>query len=220
MKNLEHNTVTLEDRSGKTVWGMLRVANSGFELVYREKIKDADGHYESSYIVYKSEYPGIQALIRYHDDLTEREKKKREKDLQKTYHPNIFRRTRRKTVNIFKTVRDSLMDLMNIAVGQTRRTPLGSIAGQDKYINKLKDEYMATIGNAYEPLLERHIGKIVVLELNKGGSISEYPGILKDYTSAFIEMMDINYKTAQDASFRKADLVVPRDIGIIRHLAE
>ena len=68
--------------------------------------------------------------------------------------------------------------------------------------------------------MERHIGKKVVLKLIKGAQTFEYPGVLKEYTAEFIEIMDVGYRIKEDQGIRKADLVVPRKYGIIRHLGE
>ena len=76
------------------------------------------------------------------------------------------------------------------------------------------------MGTSYEPLLEKYIGKKVVLELIKADKIIEHCGVLKDYTADFIETMDVDYKISQDQPPRKADLVVPRKYGVVRHLGE
>lgn len=60
--------------------------------------------------------------------------------------------------------------------------------------------------------------KKVILELVKGDKVFELPGVLKDYTSEFIELMDVDYTIDQDDAPRKADVVVLRSCGIVRHL--
>ncbi|MHC4123490.1 MAG: hypothetical protein ACYSSI_07955, partial [Planctomycetota bacterium] len=75
LKDFSSNMVTLESVSGKTIWGKLRVENTGLEFIYPEKHKDDKGHDETSYILYKYEFPNILALIRYHDQLSESAKK-------------------------------------------------------------------------------------------------------------------------------------------------
>ncbi|MHC4700193.1 MAG: hypothetical protein ACYTFQ_06430, partial [Planctomycetota bacterium] len=114
LRDFEHNMVTLEDASGKTIWGKLRVENTGLEFVYPEKQQDADGHREASYILYKYEYPNIRAVIRFHDDLSERNKAEREKELERTYHPGWWRRQKRRILNVFRTVRDSIVEIVNL----------------------------------------------------------------------------------------------------------
>jgi len=66
--------------------------------------------------------------------------------------------------------------------------------------------------------------------LIKGDKILEYCGVLKEYTAEFVEIMDVDYKLPaaaetrldgkEDQPVRKADLVVPRKLGIVRHLGE
>lgn len=214
--------VTLEETSGKTTKGKLRVEHTGMELTYLTKHKDKNGHDEASYILYKYEYPNIQTLIRYHDELSERSKKEREKELKRTYRPTLLRRLRRKIGNVFKTIRDSVMEVVNLLISHAKKTtPAGAmLTSQDKYVSRIKQELAGAAGTSFEPLLERYIGSKVVLELLKGDKMLKYPVVLKDYTAEFIEVMDVEYRIKEDQKTRKADLVIPRKYGIIRHLGE
>jgi len=222
LKDFAQNMVTLEETSGKTIWGKLRVENTGLEFVYSTTHEDQQGHQETSYILYKYEYPNVAALIRYHDQLSDRNKKERETELKRTYHPTLLRRLKRKTANVFKTVRDSVMEVVNLLISQAKKaTPAGAIlSSQDKYVTQMKKELMGSMGTSYEPLLEKYIGHRVVLELIKGDKIIEYCGVLKEYTADFIEVMDVDYEAQEDEPAKKADLVVPRKYGVIRHLGE
>jgi hypothetical protein len=222
LRDFEQNMVTLEDTAGKTIWGKLRVENTGLEFVYSEKYEDEDGHDETSYILYKYEFPTIQAAIRFHDDLSQENKKKREQELERTYHPKWGRRFKRRLLNVFRTVRDSVVEIINLLISQAKKaTPTGKVLGsQDKYVTQMKQELMGSVGTSFEPLLERYIGHKVVLEMIKSDKVLEYCGVLKDYTAEFIEIMDINYAVSAGEPTRKADLVVPRKLGLIRHLGE
>ena len=213
--------VTLENKDGKAIWGDLRVENTGLELVYGQKYRDSQGHIESSYILYKNEYSSMRALIRFHDSLDKSARKKREKELKKTYHPSFLRRFRRRLLNIFKTVRDSFVEVVNLFIGQFKnKTAGGMLSTQDKYITRMKQDLVGSIGTSYEPLLEKYIGNTVILEMLKDDKIMEYPCVLKEYTSEFIELMDIYYTINPEEEKRKADMVVPRGISTIRHLGE
>ena len=222
LRDFERNMVTLEQTSGKTIWGKLRVENTGLEFVYPEKHKDEEGHDETSYILYKYEYSDIAAVIRFHDELSEQNKKAREKELKRTYHPGSWRRLKRRILNVFRTIRDSVVEIINLLISQAKKaTPAGKVlTSQDKYVSQMKQELMASAGTSFEPLLERYIGHKVVLEMMKGDKVLEYCGVLKDYTAEFIEIMDVNYASKLGQPTRTADLVVPRKYGLIRHLAE
>ena len=222
LKDFSGYLVTLEKTGGKTIWGKLRIENTGIELFYETVHTDSEGHKESSYILYKQEYSNIGALLRFHDLLSKGDKIRRDKDLKHTYHPGFFRRLRRRIKNIFKTVRDSFMEVFNVLLSQVKKTtPAGTmLTSQDKYVSQMKRELIGSVATAYEPLLERHIGRKVVLELVKGDKAIEVPGVLKDYTSEFIELMDVDYTIEQGSAPRGADIIVLRSCGIVRHLAE
>lgn len=223
LKEFSGNFVTLEFTNKRTISGKLRVEISGMEFIYRCTCIDSDGHEEYSYLLYKGEYSNIQALIRFHDELEDNDKEEREKELKRTYHPNIFRRLKRKISNVFKTVRDSIMDMLNLFVAQVKRNPrLGSVLqSQDAYVTQIKKELVGYVGaTSYDPLLERHIGNMVIFEMIKSGNIIEYSGVLKDYSDEFIEFMDVRYSISEDGELRKADLVIPRKIATVRHSAE
>ena len=222
LKDFNSQMVTLEDMDGKSIWGKLRIESTGLELVYRDKRDDAKGHIESSYILYKFEYPKIQALIRFHDYLSDSDKDIRQKDIEQTYHPKFMRRMWRKVLNGFKTVRDAFAEVVNLLISKAKKSgSVGStLTSQDKYVSQIKQDLMGSVGTSYEPLLERYVGSRVVLELVKSGKIVEYSGVLKDYTAEFIEVMDVDYNIGQSEEKRKADLVVLRKYGMIRHLGE
>ncbi len=222
LKDFSDNMVTLLETSGKTIWGKLRVENTGLELVYSSTHRDEQGHDEMSYIVYKNEYPNMATLIRFHDELSERNKNKRQIELKRAYHPTFLRRIKRKTLNVFKTLRDSVMEVVNLLISHAKKaTPAGAVlTSQDKYVSQMKQELVGSVGTSYEPLLEKYIGNRVVLEMMKGDKEIEYWGVLKDYTAEFIEVMDVNYQLKEDQPARKADLVVLRKYGLIRHLGE
>lgn len=220
--DFSQNTVTLEDRSGKTASGCLRVENTGLELVYPAVRRDEAEQVTASYILYKYEYPNIHAVVRYHDQLSEANKRQRQLELKRTYHPGLLRRLKRKTLNIFKTIRDSVAEVINLFISRTKKTAgIGeTLTSQDKYMAQMQQELIGSVGTSYEPLLERYIGHRVMLELIKGERVVRYPGVLKEYTADFIEIMDVNYAADDSTTPTAADLVVLRKYGLVRNLAE
>ncbi|MFC2091692.1 hypothetical protein ACFLTD_02885 [Elusimicrobiota bacterium] len=214
--------INLEQTSGKNIWGKLSVENGGVELVYKTPHIDTDGHHEMSYILYKNEYSLIQTFIRYHDEMDEKQKFEREKELKRTYHPSLLRRSVRKTQNFFKTVKDSLTDAVNLIIGKVKKNTAvgGVLSSQDKYASQIKQELFGSMNNSFEPLLEKHIGNKVIIEIKKADNIIEYLCILKDYTAEFIEVMDVDYIRQDTQHPKKADLVIPRSMARIRHLGE
>jgi hypothetical protein len=213
--------ITLEDVCGKRIWGRLNVEATGMELTYTQAHNDTDGHIESSYLLYKYEYGNISALIRYHDYLSEENLKRRNTELERTYHPSWLRRTRRKIANIFKTIRDSMMEVSNVLLAQAKKTTGAALLNtQDKYISQMKNEVIGSTDTSYEPMLEKYIGHRVVTEFLQKEQPMEMAGVLKDYTADFIELLDVEYWTGKENERKKADVILPRKRAVVRHLAE
>jgi len=114
------------------------------------------------------------------------------------------------------------MEVVSLLISQARKaTAAGAVlTSQEKYVSRMQQEVIGTVGTSYEPLLERYIGHKVVLDFIKGDKKFEYCGVLKDYTAEFVEIMDVNYRIKEDQAARKADLIVPRKLGVIRHHGE
>ncbi len=222
LKDFAGDMVTLGEIDGDLIKGELIVVNTGLEFIYPAKQTNEHGAIETSYILYKNEYANMQLLVRYHDQLSEEGKKQREEQLAWTYHPNFLRRFGRKIMNIFKTVRDSVMEVANLLMSQAKMaTPAtGVLTSQDKYVSRMKQDLMSSAGTSYEPLLEKYIGHKVVLEMIAGDKICKYRGVLKDYTADFIEIMDVDYIPKETVTAKKVDLVIPRKHALVRHFAE
>ncbi|MBN2190779.1 MAG: hypothetical protein JW728_06185 [Candidatus Aureabacteria bacterium] len=223
LKHFSGDSVTVINKDMKAIWGRLQVDNSSLELFYRDIYKDEkDSHIETSYIIYKNEFSNILVLVRFLDQLSEEERSKRENMLKKAYHPGLIRRVLRSTRNIFGTVKDSIADIANLFMGKIKTSvPSGKIlAGQEKYVSQIQSQVVSGIGMSYEPVLERHIGKRVVASYMLDSKKHEISGILRDYTAEFIELMETEPKLFDDKSPRKADIIMPRGISVVRHLGE
>jgi len=220
--DFNNDPVSLEKITGKiTAKGILNVENTGLEFIYPKEIKNEESKLVMcSYIFYKYEYPQIQALIRFHDELSEEGKKKREKELKITYKPSVFRRFRRKTQNISKTISDSLKEVGNAMLTHLQKGKNPTLSkSNDKYLKQINQNIVESVGSAYDPLLEKYIGHKIVFDFIKSEKVKQYTGILKNYTTNYIEILDVMYDT-ENNKVRLADIIIPQQIGIIRHLGE
>lgn len=84
----------------------------------------------------------------------------------------------------------------------------------------MNQDIAGSIGTSFEPLVEKYIGRRVVIDVIKGEDVLQYSGVLKDYTSVFIEILDVDYRASDDQSDQKADVAVSRKHGVVRHLGE
>ena len=214
--------VTIEAINGDTDQGRLHVENTGLAFRYNQQTQTAEGLLRTSRLLYKGEFNTLYALVRFHDQLGDENRKRRLRELERTYHPNFRRRLKRKILNVFKSIRDSIGEVVTLLLAQVKKTPGAGrvLTGQDKYMSQMQQEALSVVGTSYEPLLEPNIGHQVLVEVKARDQRRELRGILKEYTAEFIEIMDVDYAPTPEEPKRKADMILPRTHSVVRHLAE
>ncbi len=206
-------------KDGKQIWGQLVTDATGIEMQYRADHPDAQGHVESSYIIFTNEFPNIYLIIRFLDELTEKNAKRRQKMLDRSYRPNIIRRVRRKIRNWFNMIRDAVSQAFTSMLTAATKAGPAPVTTQQKSVSGSGKELVEWFGNAYDPILERHIGRHIVVEVTSPeGVILEYVGVFREYSGDYLEVMDVTFE--KDGQERLVDLIVPRKHGTIRHDAE
>jgi tetratricopeptide (TPR) repeat protein len=190
--------VTLEMANGKTVWGDLHLATTGLELQYSNAVQD-DQHFESSYVLYSGEYQAVQAIYRYVNSLGEEDRARREKDVDRAFHPRPLRQLARKVRNFMFSATDSLNDIMNIVIGRARLMSAGQGA-----ISRLGGQALGQVGVEYDSVLERFIGRRVVMELEEDGEVHEHVGIFQEYSGQFLLLLDVNYPQKETVKVKAA----------------
>ena len=222
LKTWEGFHVTLERTTGKLIWGVLHVAPTGLELSYRGSVQD-EQHIESSYLLYASEYAEIQAIYRYVEQLSDWGKKRRARDIDKSFHPGMFRRFRRSSQNFLGTATDSLNEVFGVVLGRVQKTGGRYFAADGtSSIKALSGKVLGQVGTIYDPLLERYIGGRVVIEILEGNEVHEHVGIFKNYSQDFIEVLDVRYPQRQmvavttGGKFEGQGLVVVREPECVR----
>jgi hypothetical protein len=213
LKDISGYNITIH-LDNSDISGVLALTSSSMELMLI-----GENNQKKSHIFYKNEYSQIKVVVRYLDDLSPDEIKKRSNDLICINHVTIISKMIRRIRNIFGTVRDSVMELISIMMGRVKAKGNAAsrlLQGQDKYVNDIQNRLVTEVGTAYEPVLEKYIGKKVVLEVINESLIT-FEGTLKDYTAEYIEVLDVQYKTSASGDSRTADIVVPRSLGVVRY---
>lgn len=221
LKDFRDDMVTIELLNGQHYRGKLNLKSSGLQFNYPELIEGEYNLKFLSFLIYKNEYPDIQAVVRYHKDLTEEGKKLRQEDFKRTFQPSRWRKFRRSILNFLKIIKDALIEIINMmSTHVSKTTPVGAaISSNDSQVNKMKNEVYGLVETSYEPLLEDYIGERVILELKRDSDWVKYNGVLKDYTAEFIELIDVDYAPEKKGKI-DADLIVLRKYGIVRNLSE
>jgi hypothetical protein len=203
LKAFQDYPVTIESVGGKIVWGELEVESNGLELHYRSSVHDGN-HVESSYLMYASEFCEIQAIYRYVDELPEEDKERRQRQLNRYFHPGPFVRVARKIQHFFALAGDSIAEVLSYIMGSLRR-PAGRYItdASDTHIQRFSTEVVGSMGGEFDPLIERLIGQKVVFDLVEGDELHEHVGILKNYSPDFIELLDVQFPQLQSVAVAK-----------------
>jgi hypothetical protein len=222
LKDFHGFQVRIELKDGKLIWGRLLVFPSGLELVYPRPHHDDDhGHDETSYIMLQDHLAQVQAIYRYHDELTPSNQARRLKEIRRTYHPNVFRRFGRWFRNFLNTFRDAINESMGLVMARMKAGSQSTVMQtQDQRLNQMGKTVVEGAANAYDPLYERYIGhKVVAEELRKENWI-EHPAILKEYSPGWIELL--NWIEIREQRFHLHEierLQINRQIGVTINVA-
>jgi len=211
---------TVQDKNGKRLWGRLVVFTTGLEFCYRDDYTDGD-HIETSSILYKQEFANIWVLFRFHDELSPKNQARRLRQLQRSFHPKFPRRIGRSIRNLLVNLKDAFTDITSTVLSavSTSSPAAKVLAAQQARVTRAQTDLMGYAGTAYDPILERHIGKRIVVEITTPANVvEEHVGVLKEYSAAFLEVLDLKYVDGEVV--RDCDVIVPRAHSFIRHSNE
>lgn len=203
--SFEDYHVTIERTDGKIVWGVLEIEPTGLELVYRDDVQDAK-HIESSYILYAEEYKDIEVIYRFADQLTPENRRRREQDIRRSFHPGVYERSKRGLRNFIGTASESINEVLGMLVGRAKK-PAGRYINEnsEKSLFRLGENLIGHVGGVFDPLLERFIGHKIVVEIMEGDEVHEHVGIFKNYSSDFIEILDVQFPQKRDLTLGPDD---------------
>jgi tetratricopeptide (TPR) repeat protein len=208
LASFEKFHVTLERTDNKIIWGILELESTGLELMYKSDVQD-ESHLESSYILYGSEYNEIQAIYRYVDQLTPENHKKRQRDIDRSFHPGLWQIGQRRLRAFISTANDSFSEVFGMLVGRAKKPAGRYITDEgETYLNELGKNLIGHAGGVFDPLLERYIGQKVVIEILEDSEVHEHVGIFKDYSPDFLEILDVQFPEKRTVELQNEDSVV------------
>ncbi len=61
------------------------------------------------------------------------------------------------------------MEVVNLLMGRAKQmSGMGRVlSGQDKYVSQMQTGVFSSLNTSFEPLLEKHMGKSVILQLSR-----------------------------------------------------
>jgi hypothetical protein len=185
-----HTTAKLVD--GTLVWGRAEIFPNGLELIYSRPYINKRGHTITSYILFKDAIDSIQTLYRFHTELTATNQAYRIEEVKRVTHPGPLRRSGRHLRNFFNTFRDAINESMGMFLSRMKSANASMLfKTQDAQLKKISTSALGAVGSAYDAILERYIGRRVVVELQPDtGEKEEFCGVLKEYSPAWISILD------------------------------
>ena len=196
LKLLHDYHVTMSLVNGRVIWGDLHVHAQGLELDFDAPFITKLGFIESGYMFYEPEMPTLHALVRYIGDLTPRERHKRQQQVAARFRPGLLRRTRRSIQNLFNMIRDAFTQALGAFIGHVATSSQSTVMQTQRgQVEKIGQNVLGFLGNAYEPMLERHIGKPVVLDVQSPADpakrLATLPGYLAEYSDRFVALFNV-----------------------------
>jgi hypothetical protein len=196
LRSFHRFNVTLLRTDGKRAWGRMALSAGGIELAFPMREHAAPGA-KTTYLLYAGEYPLIQAILRYADRLTDDERRARDADIARSFRPGPLRRFARTVRNFIGSATDSLRDVLALVLGRVQKLQDRFVAAEGTdTLTKLGGTMLAEVSSIHDPLLERHVGHRVVVEAIEGNEIHEHVGIFKEYSAAFLHVLDVQYPHA------------------------
>jgi hypothetical protein len=197
LRDFDGFRITAETQDDHVAWGTLRTYSTGVELLYIAADPDSDAYdgeeyTKHSYILYSNELNRLFCLYRFHDHQPEKQRKKRERDIRRTYKPGIFRQVARWVRNLFSTFKDAIVQTTNAVLSARAAQTQSVLLSRHKELTASGAQLVSSaVGNAYDPILEAYIGRYVIVEIQSDGETIEEHGILKEYSAQYLELLNV-----------------------------
>ena len=195
LKLMHGYRATVLDTANQALWGSIRVLPKAMEVIFDKPYITRRGVVKSSALIYEPHLANLVALLRYGPGLDEDEQRRRLRQVRRTFRPNVLHRAKRSIRNVLNTLRDAFAKALSAVIGQLARTgQSATLAQQQSSVDQIGQTLLGAVGNAYEPLLERHIGRPVVLQLKSplagDAPAMDVPGYLADYTDKHVAVFN------------------------------
>lgn len=209
LKDLEDFHVTAKRHTKADIWGAVKVYSNGLEFSFPEPYENRRGNLASSCLIYKSEYSEIVGLFRFHDELNESHKNRRIQQVKAVVNKHWYVVLGRKISNFLNTFRDAINESMGMLLKHSKTRSI--YTGTDRQLEELSSTATGLLSEAYDPILEEHIGDPVILEQILDNEKVEYSGVLCEYSDSWICLYDC------EILGREVDVYLPRSITALRN---
>lgn len=223
LKDLRGFHVTARIR-GKRVWGKFNLFSNAIEFIFSRPYTNRRGNLLTSFIIFSEQMNDIDAIFRFHDEITPENQHRRLKEIEQIKHPGFLRRIKRSARNFMVAFREAIDESIGLLMSRVqKRAAANLLKGQDDYLKRIRSNTLGMVSTAaYDPVLEHYINRRVVYETGKedGGQRIEYSGVLKEYSTGWVSILDCYLNTENHLPLSDASrLMMQRKMDFQLHVS-
>lgn len=210
LKDLRGFNVTLR-LDEKRVWGKFKLYSNALEVMFSRAYTNRRGNRLKSFIVFSEQMTEIDTIFRFQDELTPENQKRRLEEIKKAKHPSIFSRIGRVLRNFMVAFREAIDESVGLLMSRVqKKASTRLLKEQGDYLKKLGSSTVGMVSTAaFDPVLEHYINKRVVFETGKvNGQRIEYVGVLKEYSTSWVSLLDCHLSSENKLPLSDASLLM------------
>ena len=213
-----HVTARMHD---KRIWGKLRLFSNAIEFIFSRPYNNRRGNLLTSFIVFSEQMKEVDAIFRFHDELTPGNQQRRLEEIERTKNPSVIRQVKRSVRNFMVAFREAIDESIGLLMSRVQKKSSSLLQGQDDYLKKIRSNTLGAVSTAaFDPVLEHYINHRVVFEAGKvDGQQIEYSGVLKEYSTGWVSILDCSLNTENNLPLSDASrLMMQRKMDFNCHL--
>ena len=185
-----HVTVQMQ---AERIWGKFKLYSNAVELLFSQPFTNHRNTTLTSFIVFKEQMSVVDAIFRFHDELTPQNQLRRLEQIERARNPDWIRRTKRSLRNFMVAFKEAISESIGLMASRVQQhSNLAALKGADGKLKSMGNNLLDMAGNAaYDPVLEHYIFRRVVFEnVDSQGLKVEYTGILEEYSASWVSLLD------------------------------
>jgi hypothetical protein len=189
------------------IWGKFKLYPNAMELLFSQAYTNHRGTELTSFIVFNEQMIAVQAIFRYHDELTPQNQQRRLAQIERARNPGWWRRVKRSLRNFMVAFKEAISESIGMMASRVQQqTTMALLKGADGKLKNMGNDLLDMAGNAaYDPVLEHYIfGRVVFENTDLEGNKVEYAGILEEYSAAWVSVLDCYLNTENEISLSDA----------------
>src|SRR5207244_9066171 len=120
------------------------------------------------------------------------ERRRWQEEIERLRHPSLVRLVGRRIRNLFNMLRDAFAQSLQVLFGAWKKTTrFANVALDEGKVGEMGKTLVSAVPNAYEPILEKYLGHLVVIETLAEPKVVEQKGVLQESSSKYLLTLDV-----------------------------